>query len=158
MDANDTLRRMREAASNWLAADASNPRARNAWARDLVRDFAALDSHLSAGGTPPEEWREGPDAVGEEPAVATWQGVSYDETHRELHRRAAFLADESSPRCGRCIAGEPLDPADPLGPPNPAGAELPGIVSVETDATGNYVVGIREERLAWKPNMRPGVL
>lgn len=31
-------------------------------ARTLARAFRELDIHLSAGGTPPEEWREGPDA------------------------------------------------------------------------------------------------
>lgn len=34
----------------------------NPLARDLADKFAELDAHLSAGGAPPEAWREGPDA------------------------------------------------------------------------------------------------
>jgi hypothetical protein len=33
-----------------------------ALATDLSRLVRELDTHLSAGGTPPEAWREGPDA------------------------------------------------------------------------------------------------
>lgn len=47
----------------------------------VVEGFDNLDQWLSRGGFPPEAWREGPDAFGEEPV--------------------------------------------PLGPPNPAGVELP---------------------------------
>jgi hypothetical protein len=42
-------------------------------ARALALAFRALDAHLSAGGTPPEAWREGPDAPADSGPWG-WQG------------------------------------------------------------------------------------
>lgn len=36
--------------------------AHRTYAESLVQLMTALDAHLSAGGRPPEVWREGPDA------------------------------------------------------------------------------------------------
>jgi hypothetical protein len=56
MDANAKLGRLRYL----TAGDPDNLTA--AGVRELVAAFRALDSHLSAGGRPPEAWAEGPDA------------------------------------------------------------------------------------------------
>lgn len=44
----------------------------------LVASIDALDAHLSAGGTPPEAWREGPDAPAED-SDYSWHGWEADE-------------------------------------------------------------------------------
>lgn len=60
MDANEQLRLLRLTVKQWRVDE--DPGVRNAHAREIVEYFEALDSHLSAGGTPPEAWSEGPDA------------------------------------------------------------------------------------------------
>lgn len=145
---------------------------------ELLDHFAALDSHLSQGGAPPEEWT-GPDAHPEHVYVPPvrreppwiWMDTEYvvsivrirenhdrnnqdltDETPEErdeimhIHagevgirftdeqgrafilagevdavRRATRLADQLAERA----QAERSRKTDPLGPVNPAGAELP---------------------------------
>ncbi len=74
MDPNEALRKLRYMVVRTLAGP-EEPEALNddelaEWwqgqADGLAQQFDALDSWLSRGGFPPEEWREGPDAAGEE--------------------------------------------------------------------------------------------
>lgn len=60
MDANETLSHLRRRVTTWQESPDSEAAAMAAV--EAVMIFAQLDAHLSAGGTPPEEWREGPDA------------------------------------------------------------------------------------------------
>lgn len=54
------------------------PRANSA-ARLLADTFDKLDAHLTAGGAPPEAWREGPDAPADDPYCAA-HGARFDPT------------------------------------------------------------------------------
>ena len=54
----------------------------------LIEAFQDLDAHLSAGGTPPEAWREGPDAPADSGPWG-WQGdPRADEQDRDEPRPA----------------------------------------------------------------------
>lgn len=90
--------------------------------RKILSTFWMLDMHLSGGGTPPEEWREGPDAVGECAHDTVVMGRcdtcgEYPHGHYGDELAIVQLPD------GR------LDIAEPLGGPIPgvAGSHLPEI-------------------------------
>lgn len=73
-----------------------HPDVRKAHADEVAEYFEALDGWLSGGGFPPEAWREGPDAIAE---------------------------DRQGPGMVPDLLAQAY--AEPLGPPNPAGTELP---------------------------------
>lgn len=57
------LEAVRDAALRWeTTVNTGRKGEATLWAERALQCFARLDAHLSAGGTPPEEWREGPDA------------------------------------------------------------------------------------------------
>jgi hypothetical protein len=60
VDVNEQLRLLRLTVKQWRVDE--DPGVRHAHAREIAEYFEALDSHLSAGGRPPEAWAEGPDA------------------------------------------------------------------------------------------------
>lgn len=62
MDANELLVKVRADADGVITALRESNDVYAA-AMSLVTSVALLDGHLSAGGTPPEVWAEGPDAV-----------------------------------------------------------------------------------------------
>jgi hypothetical protein len=59
-DANELLRLLRLTIKQMRVDD--DEEVRRAHAAEVAEHFDVLDSHLSAGGWPPEAWREGPDA------------------------------------------------------------------------------------------------
>lgn len=69
MDPNEALRRIRG-----LVGAVLDHSPREWQPRELAEQVQALDNWLSRGGFPPEDWREGPDAVGEEPPHVQQQG------------------------------------------------------------------------------------
>jgi len=52
---------------------------RDATTRQIANAFTELDAHLTAGGTPPEAWREGPDAPTEPGQTWGWFADSVDQ-------------------------------------------------------------------------------
>lgn len=66
MDANRVLDELREVQFQIDSYnDAGEPRFMGEWRRmaeGMAELFAKLDGYLQSGGTPPEVWREGPDA------------------------------------------------------------------------------------------------
>lgn len=64
MDPNETLRLLRLTIKQMRVDE--DPGVRKAHAEEVAEYFEALDQWLSRGGFPPEAWREGPDAFGEE--------------------------------------------------------------------------------------------
>lgn len=98
MDPNETLREIRELIRVFDDSDADDKDTAQQVAAGLATKFEALDTWLSGGGFPPEEWREGPDA-----RYVTGDG----QPHASL--RAAFgHADEVQASTGHIIAVEPL--------------------------------------------------
>lgn len=62
MDPNETLRALRGAVRHMNDVGHELDERENQCVRTVVELFEALDTWLSKGGFPPEEWREGPDA------------------------------------------------------------------------------------------------
>ena len=114
----------------------------------VVEGFRALDDWLLAGGRPPEAWREGPDAVGEPPwgwqddrpapegfaVFAHWSkvhnGVNVEIDAKDGLPLTVHVNDWRAADLwvGTGLPSEygPPVTVEPLGPPNPAGAGLPG--------------------------------
>lgn len=118
MDPNETLNKIRLGVAQALQladeyeADDDPPTHEDAEAYigmldELAQQFQALDDWLTRGGFPPEAWREGPDAPEE----------------RAHHYTRAEIVDGSGFAAGQTFT------ADPLGPPNPAHGELPGLTA-----------------------------
>ena len=65
MDPNELLTRIRMQSDALLHPHGLRV-AREELAKTLARNITELDAYLTAGGMPPEAWREGPDAESEE--------------------------------------------------------------------------------------------
>lgn len=153
MDPNEALRRIRTAMRDVQAASIGRggPHGIGYYARALSDQFQELDVWLSNGGFPPEEWREGPDAVADDdgypwcylcrrvfPKGADAERDEHQRREHGGHTMAAVVhqiggamwSAEPHLPCRECGATEghnyPCDSVpEPLGPPDPAGAELP---------------------------------
>jgi hypothetical protein len=109
MDPNKALERMRKVAG-WAetapTALSTHPLTVEAL-QELAELFRGLDEWLTRGGFPPEAWREGPDACGEEsPASSEDEGDwLYDSAHLSAAEQAARLAQLSEARPDAEVGG-----------------------------------------------------
>jgi hypothetical protein len=78
----------------------------------LTRMFRELDAHLSAGGNPPEAWREGPDAPLPDPGFSFYnlneQGEVYDR-HDSMSPALDTLAEFPNDIVAIVTTGSPQD-------------------------------------------------
>lgn len=65
---------------------------------DLARIVRMLDAHLTAGGTPPEAWREGPDApeLDDEPAVYAIRRVPGSDSWNVVDTRTGYVVSSGT--------------------------------------------------------------
>lgn len=136
MDANAKLDDIRSYyAEVESATDAGKARAFDA----LVAEVMALDIYLSAGGTPPEEWREGPDA----PELND-DGAAWGTTIGTCSRCTGPVSEDAVIDGGHVYHGNCWRQWGAL--PEPLGGPIPGV-------NGSHL-----PEGAWKPSERPGVL
>lgn len=108
MDPNETLVQIRRIVGHWRE-DTPHDEGDPIDAFDALAGYVeSLDEWLSRGGFPPEVWREGPPHFGDDP----------DPRDEHRYTRAEIVN-------GTGFAPEQTFTADPLGPPDPAGAVLP---------------------------------